>query len=434
MIATRPYRRSLFGLCAGLLVFFGARWTFRHDKPEKLREIPPNGAELIQIRDDVAYFRINEINRPRLISITAPNGMRSPQMVPALEPFVLHTLPVSGGSLKKIGEHRLPDIAFRRVQVTDNAVYYIAYAEKENRPVGWQVVEPETRHKFGMGVNLSRASLYSIPLAGGAPTEPLPGRRFAVTAQLREGEPVCVMGENIYWIEIEPGKNPRNSCASLKVATRNGGEPKTLLTRLSPMTSLTADKGAEGIVWIVAPNVSELSTARKLYRMKSADDNPQLFLSSQEAKAQLSRPVTSAGRVYWRRDFHPAAASDDQTHPVEILSANLDGSNLRVLYSFTTTSVPSQLTLHADKVYFEDYKSKESNASNYGTILMRLNPDATPAAQTVFRFPAMVSQFFMDGDYLYYTQEEERGQTRPNGAQGSFPIFARVLYRYRLPR
>jgi hypothetical protein len=428
------YRRYFPALCGCLLVFFGARWVFQQDRRERLRDIPTNGAELIAIRDAVAYFRIKEINQPRMVARRYGSGQSFPAMVSSLEPMVVQTMPVTGGPARPLGEHRLSEIVFRRLQFTDDALTYFAYSEAETRLLGWQATIAGTQRQRRVGVFLARASLYALPLGGGPPVELLPGKSLAITPNARGGEPICVVGDKIYWLEIDPDKHPPNASASLKVATKKGGVEKTLLAGLSPFASLYAEPGKEGIVWIYAPPIHEISNTKKLYRLNSEDDTPRLFLWNRENTVHLSHPITLDGRVYWKRDIYSFPKTEGQDHPSEILSAAPDGSDSRVVYAFlTSAAIPSQLTLHAGKIYFEVYKDKETHPSGFGNTLMRLEPGAVSTAGEIFRFPPMVSQFLLDGEYLYYALEEERGQTTPEGSQGSFPVFGRVLCRYRLP-
>jgi hypothetical protein len=433
-VTIRPYRRYLLGLVGGLLLFFGARWSFQRDRPERLREIPVNGAELFAIREGVAYVRTKENNQPRLVGRADTTGIMYPHMLPSLEPLVVQTLPVTGGPASRIGEHRLSNIVFRRIQFTDDALYYVAYSEARTRPYGWEVNIPGTTYKTFMGVSLTHATLHALPRTGGDPVALLPGKELSITPDIYDGEPIAVVGDKIYWIEIDPKQNLHNTSARLRVVTKQGGEPKTLMTSLSPRANLSIDKGQEGVLWLFAPPVNEISNARKIYRLDSADDKPKLFLSNRENHIHLSRPVTLDGRVYWKRNTYSVPIQETEDHRTEILSSALDGSDTRVHYTFLTTAVPSQFYFHTGRLYFNVYKGKEGQSSHYGTTLMQLEPEASSPAREVFRFPTMVSQIFLDGGFVYYTQEEERGQTRPNGSGGSFPVYARVLCRYRLPR
>lgn len=433
MIASnRPYRRYLLALCGGLLVFLGARWAFQQDKRDRLREIPATGAELFDIEDGTAYFSIKEARGPRLVTRTSRSGQSFPDMLPTLEPLVIQSMPVAGGPARPVGEHRLQNIVFRRIQITDHILYYITYSETQSRPVTWPLAIPDAQRKVQAGLFLARASLHALPLTGGAPRELLPGKEFAIGPETQDGEPICVVGDKVYWIEIDPEKRPHNTCASLKVAKKNGGEPQTLMTNLSPQASLVAEQGPEETVWIITPSVEEYSSVRQIFRLRRGEEKPQLFHWSKERRVQISRPITLDGRVYWKRDIASEPGTD---HQAEILSAAPDGSDMRIEYAFSTSaSIPSQLYQHAGNIYFEIYQGKESAGANYGNILMRLTPGSPPVVRQIFHFPLMVSQFFFDGDFLYYTQEEERGQIRTEGSQGSFPVFARVLRRYPLPQ
>lgn len=434
MPVSRPRMvRFLFALCGGLLLFLGARWMFQQDNRERLRDLPRNGNELITIRNGMAYFRMKEVFQPRILAIKDSRGQAFPQMMPALEPFLLHVMPVTGGAARQIGEQRIPGAIFRRMQFTPKALFYFSYVEKAMRGLSWHLNVAGSPRQTRIGAGVADVKPYSMFFMNGAPVEMFRGRTFPVIISALDADPMCVVGDSVYWIDIDTSQQPASACASLKVIHRGQHEPRTIMSGLSPLSSLAVDVGDNRILWLIAPAVKEYSPGRRIFRIDSEENSPQPFLSNMDNQSVVSVPVSLNGRVYWKRDVYKIAEANYEDHAAEIMSSAPNGSDTRTEVKFETSSMPTQLYAHGGKLYFEVYEGKVNDRKRSGNVLMRLDPESPSQPQEVYKFPPKTSQFLLDGDYLYFTQDEERSQVTNGSNRGSFPVFTRVLNRRRLP-
>lgn len=433
MLSDRRIVRTLGLFCAGACLFLGARWAFQHQSPGRLRELPPNGNELIAIRDGWAYFQMKEVFQPRMVTFRDARGRVFLRMRPALEPFLFHVMPVTGGEGRRIGEHRLTGRMFQRVHFSEREVVYFAYQEQDVRSLAWQATIPGTGGRTEVGVGVAPVTLYSMRVSRGAPAEWCDGKKFPVVISTLDAQPICIAGEKVYWIEIDPKSKATHAAAALKVQHRSGAQEKVLMTGLSPLSSLCVDAGDHRVLWLLAPPPGEYTPGRRFYRIHSDQDQPALFLSNLDTRSHICRPVTVRNRVYWKRDLYAIAEAQYQDHLAEIWSANLNGEDRRIEFAFETSSVPSQLLVHRGRLYFDVYEGRVHNRKRSGTLLMRLETDTPQRAREIFRLPPKTTQLLMDGDFLYYTRDEEREPVRSGATGGNLGAFRRVLYRHPLP-
>jgi hypothetical protein len=147
--------------------------------------------------------------------------------------------------------------------------------------------------------------------------------------------------------------------------------------------------------------------------------------------------LTLDGRLYWTRDVYSISVSPAspgyQVRHTEILSAALDGSDPRTIYTFPDACYVSSSRVHKGRLYQEIYRG-EAHPMQSNRFLVRLDPGPPVRVDDVFHFPPQAGQPYFDGEYLYYTLREERDNFWDWSKKGLAPVAAMVLCRYRLPR
>jgi hypothetical protein len=446
VLSSRP-RRILLAVCGGLVLFFGARWAFLQGKPERLRDLPKNNDLLLFIRGGVTYYRVNYPLRNQVISVMDISGKAVITEVPMPQPITLRALPVQGGPGRILAEAQPPpNTRLSALPMTENSLPYLANSEAWTHSLRFPVQMVEYARdgrtsipvKRTMALSLHQAHLYTLPLSGGAPVAFRPDITLHIAESSTNGWPVCFTDDRICWIDVDPKKRPAQKSGSLKVASKNGGPPETLMTGLSPRTGLVLS-GA-GTVWMsaparVPPDMEALSRS-DIYSFDIAENKPRLVRQNVENSLLFGSIIPSnllwEGRRYWTHTTASISDTSYQTSRTEILSSALDGSDQRVVHTFSDAESEIALRAHAGKLYVD--LRKKSNR-----FLMRFEPGSPVRLRELFRFPTkkasyLVKDSYFDGDYLYYVQDEEREKWWDWSVRGLQPTEATVLYRYRLPR
>jgi hypothetical protein len=434
------FHRNRWVLLAGCFLFFGARWLFLHGKPERLRDMPlPGGAPLF-IRGEQGYYLASETSLPppkykilqRIYNTTSLLG------VVGSKSYTLRALPIYGGPEQIIAEDLRPNLIFHRIQITNDTLLYLAYSEKEIRPLTWEKwgnLASGKKYKTTESLFFSRASLHALPLAGGVPVDILPGRQFTIAANTEEA--VCLTRDSVYWIEIDPGQKPVASCASLKVMARNGGEPQTLMRGLSPYANLKVEANGAETVWMFVPDGTDRFSARKIYRVSAADNRSQLFADNQTSSFSRNFfPATLQDRVYWKRTV--ALPELPPIYQEEIHSAKADGSDQRrddsaVVSTNAFLREAASFYAHKGALYTLRYVQEKPRPNQSNRALLRVEPGSPGRIYEVFRFPRGAGAPLFEGDYVYYTVDEERENIWDWSQEGLAPVLTRTLCRYRLP-
>lgn len=419
-------RRTLLGACTGMALFFAARWVFQQGRPERLRDLsldlnPPLAIRREQLlTSDLESFRPLPLKHPTNKLRVGINGTDVVRM---------QSLPVKTGSLHVIGEDRRRGFIFQRLQLTSETLYYLAFPVAQAKVRTWKYKAPGSKTEFSNALSVAPASLMSLSLTGGAPVEVLPGIPLMVSGITQRA--VGVVGENVYWIEIDIARQPLQACADLKMINRKTRSVQTLLSGISPHSFLMVEENNTDTVWVNVPAGPDgNSRGVDVYRIAVADNQPRLFI--QNSENYYFRPVTYRGRVYWVRSLFSSATT--RLHTEEIWSAALDGSDQKVICS--TNSSQSATTLYVDRtgLYKDGLTSEPARPNRSNRVLTRLSPEAPNRSVEVLRFPLKAGQSFFDGGYVYFTEEEERENMWDWSPSGLRPASARVLNRFRLSR
>jgi hypothetical protein len=433
--------RNRWLLLAGCFLFFGARWLFLQGKPERLRDLSLSGAIPAFVRGERGYFLNSELGEPhpkcrfrdsQQFNITSSNYMT----IQGAKSFSLNALPIYGGRDRTISQRSHPETVFHRTQITGDSVIVLAFPVNETLPLKWERWElllSGKKYKTTEVLFYSRAALHAFPLTGGAPVDILPDRQFTVATATKES--VYVTRDRVYWIEIDPNKKPVEGCASLKMIARSGGEPQTLMSDLSPFTSLRKDGGDTERVWMFVPTGTDRSSDLKVYHVGGAESQPQLFQKSAKSWSTFY-PATLQERVYWKSMV--LLPGQTSTYAEEIYSARWDGSDSSKIDSVicsraTFLSWMSMFYVHQGALYTPRYVSEKPRPGQSDLALVRVEPGVRGKAAEVFRFPAGVGQPLFDGENVYYTLDEKHENFWDWSQEGLQPDLKRTLCRYRLP-
>jgi hypothetical protein len=258
-------------------------------------------------------------------------------------------------------------------------------------------------------------------------------------------------GHNVYWICPGPDRRVRaepwppdpdqapwdevEGHSDLMITSLRDGSTRRLYSGLTRTTQLFP--AGEGVFWQEPHPYPD--DKQDLYYYHETEGRIYVARDSTGFEHAYDMPVVYQDRFYWfdRPAFTPLQmylGGGVPTTPAHFLSAALDGSDRRTLFSTSDVGWNPISVMYPFLYHGELFGYSQEYAPDTPQRLYRIHPERPQPLELVFRIPANATVWKLDGGYLYFTRQE----TQPNlwSSLTGDPAGAKsedVLYRVRLP-
>ena len=274
-----------------------------------------------------------------------------------------------------------------------------------------------------------------------------PGRKTPVFSNL------SVIGDKIFWTWrrgltsaeaaalTRDNKGPAIPPSHQELwVTRVKGGPAILLysgnfqfARLMPST--------QGVFWrLVRPGLPAGSGGRDLVYVSA--DSLKVTVRPNAIFDPAGPPVIYGGKVYWINDptgIGVEAGASDFGGRTDLLCANPDGSDMRVVVNVTSSAQAScrlsRLFVYQGRMYGTLWEQRASgNDSMYFHYLCSVDPDRDPVIVRLTRLPRRLAERgVFDGGYYYFLVNEPQDNLLNWSTEENQRPDRYFLYRWKLP-
>jgi len=250
-----------------------------------------------------------------------------------------------------------------------------------------------------------------ISLRGGSPRE---------IVALR-GENYCLIGAHVFWVrpgredvvQVIQGTNIRTRKTWVETTTRSD----LMLTSLTDGTTRCIRHGISR-----DPRLSRIETGVTWREFGPYPEKSVMFYAhASDGAVSALKPLTDVrsptplrdwgGRFYWTEVRHDGEEAAVQTTHEVLMSADMDGTDVREILNKVEQRSLSNITLSPDRgtLYcrLSELAMTESEPPRW--LLCRLNPDKPGPVEILRKMPQGVGAFSLcDSGYLYFVQQEQK--------------------------